>query len=170
MSSTSSQPHHSHVSVVSTGSRGIGLEFVTQLLQQQQNGNVIALCRTPTAALLSLKAEYPTRLELIDNVDLECPDSIGNAGDAVKSKFGRVDLLLNVAAILGDGKTEGEGPERALDKISASWLSKSMTLNLMGHVLMTQALYPLLIAASKQSGSGDTTNSNSKPKVVNLSG
>lgn len=155
----------STVCVVSTASRGIGLEFAKQLLDTTPSSNsVVGLCRNPSKELLRLKEQFPERVEIIE-VDLESPAAIEQASQTVKERFGRVDLLLNVAAILGDGKTEGEGPERALSKINPDWLQKSLSINLMGHVLMTQALFPLMIAASKNK----TTGTPIDPRVVNVS-
>jgi NAD(P)-dependent dehydrogenase (short-subunit alcohol dehydrogenase family) len=157
------------VSVISTASRGIGLEFTKQILSSStcplgRNAHVIALCRNATTALLALKEDFPSRLEIIEGIDLEDPDSINAISEIVKDRTDRVDLLLNVAGILGDGLTVDEGPERSISKISYPWMMKSMQLNLMGHVMMTQALFPLLISAAKSK-----TETALPPRVINIS-
>ena len=70
----------------------------------------------------------------------------------------RVDLLLNISAILGDGRTT-PGPERSLASIDRDWLQKSLGVNLIGHVMVTQAFLPLLKGR----------RSSSLSKVMNMS-
>ena len=53
-------------------------------------------------------------------LDLEDPSSIEDLGEKVKEEFNRVDILLNVAGILGDGEHE-PGPERSLRKLDKKW-------------------------------------------------
>ncbi|XP_056175746.1 uncharacterized oxidoreductase C663.09c isoform X1 [Syzygium oleosum] len=55
------------VSMVQGASRGIGLEFVEQLLQKSEKGHVIATCRKPNEAsgLLSLKNMFAERLSIL---------------------------------------------------------------------------------------------------------
>jgi len=77
----------------------------------------------------------------------------------------RVDGLFNVAGILGDG-TSTPGPERQLSKITRDWLEHSLAVNVVGHVMLIQALQRML-----------KTNTNAKQQsqraspsiVVNLS-
>ena len=69
--------------------------------------------------------------------------SIENAGKIIREKYNRVDLLLNVAGILGDGVTT-PGPERALSKMDRSWLETTMAVNVIGPVMLTKELLPLL--------------------------
>lgn len=77
-------------------------------------------------------------------LDLDQQSSIESAGQVIQEQFPRVDLLLNVAGILGDGTTT-PGPERALAKINRAWLEKTMAVNVIGPVMLSQALFPLLI-------------------------
>ena len=69
--------------------------------------------------------------------------SIENVGEIIREKYNRVDLLLNVAGILGDGVTT-PGPERALSKMDRSWLETTMAVNVIGPVMLTKELLPLL--------------------------
>ena len=150
--------------VVSGASRGIGLEFTRQLLSRTR-GKVASLARDPECSTLqTLNAEYPGRVFPIQ-VDLTCQASVQEAGDrlarlAETHANGRIDLLLNTAGILGDGSTKGQGPERTLAAVDRKWLTQSLEVNLVGHVMMTKELMPLL-KGSKEEGS--------LSKVVNLS-
>jgi hypothetical protein len=133
------------VFVISGSSRGIGLEFSRQLLLRTEDTKVIGLSRTSTPSLLELQAKFPGRMHVV-HVDLENQESVVAAGKTIASLVTRVDLLLNVAGILGDGgKTPSTpGPERSLLNIDREWFSKTLDLNLVGHVMMTQSLMPLL--------------------------
>lgn len=157
--------------VVSSSSRGIGLEFATQLLQRTQ-GRVVGLARDPSgsAGMASLVQSHPDRF-LPVQCDLTCQASVDAAGAEVarlaSSGGGRgaVDLLMNVAGVLGDG-SRGTGPERSLGAINRAWLQGTLEVNLVGHVMMTQALLPLL---KKRRSKGDDTDDPHFNKVVNLS-
>lgn len=136
------------ISVVSTSSRGIGLEFTRQLLTHT-NTKVIALVRDNTvlttsgSVINSLFASYPSRIRLV-SVDLEDQNSIDLAPALIKraaheltnSTDSRqpigIDLLLNVAGILGDGIAPNTGPERSVSKINRDWMRKSFEVNLFG--------------------------------------
>jgi len=150
------------VYVISTSSRGLGLEFTRQLLSRT-SAQVIALTRAPVTspalALSTLQLEYPSRLRLLQ-VDLEDQASVEGAGRAIAAATDRVDLLLNVAGLLGDGAAD-PGPERALQRVDRDWLRRSMEVNVIGHVMLTQQLLPLMRTRPAAVPS--------VPKVVNLS-
>ena len=131
------------VYVISGSSRGIGLEFSRQLLLRTAGTKVIGLSRATSDGLLELKEQFPDRMHIV-HVDLEEQESVEAAGKAVAALTPRVDVLLNVAGILGDGGKNFPGPERSILTIDRDWLTKTMNLNLIGHVMMTQALVPLL--------------------------
>ena len=132
--------------VISSSSRGIGLEFTKQILEST-NMQVFGLVRSSRADLnqniLKLCQLYPERLNLITEVNLEDQNSIDNAIKSINESTERIDLLLNVSGLLGDGVTT-PGPERSLSMIDRDWLTKSMNVNLIGHVMVTKALMPLL--------------------------
>mmetsp|Transcript_16882 Transcript_16882/g.21680 ORF Transcript_16882/g.21680 Transcript_16882/m.21680 type:complete len:344 (+) Transcript_16882:61-1092(+) len=133
---------------VSGASRGIGLQFVQELLNRTQ-GKVIAACRNPGSAVevQKLLEENPDRVVPIE-LDLTDQNSIESAASAVKEKYNRVDCLFNVAGVLGDAKTT-PGPERSLRAIQREWFQNTLELNTIGHVMLTQAMMPFL--ATKRS-------------------
>ena len=120
-------------------SRGLGLEFVTQLLTRT-NGRVIGLMRNTDSInnLTSLKSTYSSRFEAIQ-VDLEDQDSVEAAGTKITNLAGHVNVLINVAGLLGDGKTT-PGPERSLAKLDRDWLTKSLEVDIYIRITSYNAL------------------------------
>lgn len=137
------QSSDGQVFVISGSSRGIGLEFSRQLLLRTTGTKVIGLARTTSDSLLDLQVQFPGRMHIV-HVDLENQESVEKAGKVVSGLVSHVDVLFNVAGILGDGGKKFPGPERTIMTIDRDWLSKTLDLNLVGHVMMTQALIPLL--------------------------
>ena len=89
--------HAKQAFVVSTGSRGIGLEFTRQLLSKTQGTTVFALARNVNnSPLMQLQQSYPNRLTIVP-VDLENQQSIETATAMIASKTPQLDLLINVA-------------------------------------------------------------------------
>ena len=136
------------VYTVTGANRGIGLQFVKSLLERTK-GTVVACCRSPenASSLDAIKMSLPenkrSRLQ-IQKLDIEDQASIEKAAEAIKSTYGRVDVLLNVAGILGDGGKTTPGPERTLSAIDREWFEKNLAVNVVGPVMFTQALAPLL--------------------------
>ena len=142
--------------VVTGASRGLGLEFTRQLLQRTQ-GVVVAACRGGEGAaspgLAALRAEYAAsaaadgsgkRLSVLE-LDLASQESIEGFAAALRGRHGgRVDLLLNVAGILHDAAAAPKAPERALAHVEREWLQKTLEVNTMGPLMLTQALEPML--------------------------
>ena len=135
------------VFVVNGASRGIGFQFVQKLLNDT-NGKIVACCRSPDSApkleglLSSLDVESRARIELIQ-LDVENQDSIERAAEEIRGKYDRIDLLLNVAGILGDGKST-PGPERSVTKIEREWMEKTFQVNVIGPVMLSKELAPLM--------------------------
>ncbi len=88
-----------------TGSnRGIGLEFVRQLITQ--GVHVFAACRNPSKAgqLLKLQEDFPQQISIIQ-LDVTDDKSLADSHKLVCSKTNNLDLLINNAAISqGDQK------------------------------------------------------------------
>lgn len=131
------------VLVVSGASRGIGLQFVSSLLERTC-GKIIACCRSPTsaAALNKIAFQHPERVEVLP-LDLEDQSTIDALALELTKKYQRIDMLFNVAGILGDGTTT-PGPERSLASIERDWLEKSLDVNIVGPTMLVKALSPLM--------------------------
>lgn len=135
------------VFVVNGSSRGIGLQFIKSLVARTK-GSIVACCRNPDGAnglnefISSLSPLDQTRIQRIP-LDLENQLTIEHAGETIRQTFGRVDVLLNVAGILGDGVTTS-GPERSILKLDRRWIETTMAVNVIGPVMLIKELVPIM--------------------------
>lgn len=125
--------------LVTGGNRGIGLEFVRQLLAR--GDRVVATARHPgkAAALNALAGEHPGRLHVLplDVAEPKAHTSLAAELPLVlDGESGRLDLLINNAGVLHAGERFGE--------IRAAALTDSLQINALGPLLLTQALAPQL--------------------------
>jgi NAD(P)-dependent dehydrogenase (short-subunit alcohol dehydrogenase family) len=70
-------------------------------------------------------------------IDLTVPATIAAAADRIAADFGRLDILVNNAGIV----TQGDGPPTAC---SLDAIEKTLRVNFLGSVAVTQAMLPLL--------------------------
>lgn len=135
------RPTRSPRHVLVTGAnRGIGLEFVRQLLRR--GDRVVAACRQPgkATALNTLTGEYPGRLHLLpldvgqekSRAELVRELPLVLDGDEAQ----RIDLLVNNAGVLHSGERFGE--------LSQATLEDTLRVNVAGPLLLSQALAPRL--------------------------
>lgn len=94
---------------------------------------------------------------------MEQQETIDQLAATLRADYGRVDALFNVAGILGDGKMT-PGPERSLSKMDRVWVEKTMAVNVIGPVMLAQALAPLMKQKQKAN-----EESNKRSVIVNLS-
>jgi NAD(P)-dependent dehydrogenase (short-subunit alcohol dehydrogenase family) len=138
----------------------------------------------------ALAAAYPGRFEGIA-CDLQQQSSIEAAAALIAQRTDHVDVLLNTAGVLGDhssfdadgddgdngtgagaenrAKANGRGPERSVAQVDRSWLEHTMSVNLIGHVMCTQALLPLLAPRKGRAKEDRFETSGHCAKVINLS-
>jgi NAD(P)-dependent dehydrogenase (short-subunit alcohol dehydrogenase family) len=134
------RPAQSTHALVTGANRGIGLEFVRQLLAR--GDRVVATCRHPgkATALNTLTGDYPGRLHLL-------PLDVANAKSRAQlvrelplvceSLSERpIDLLINNAGVLHSGERFGH--------LSEAHLDDSLRINASGPLLLTEALAPHL--------------------------
>jgi NAD(P)-dependent dehydrogenase (short-subunit alcohol dehydrogenase family) len=87
----------------------------------------------------------------------------------MRDSYDRIDMLLNVAGLLGDAKTT-PGPERSITRIDRDWFEKTLAINLVGPVMLTQELVPLLGQQRRRKRGEDSIAENRPTAVVaNLS-
>lgn len=121
--------------LVTGANRGIGLEFVRQLLAR--GDRVIAACRHPgkATALNTLTGEYPGHLHVLP-LDVANEKSRAELVRELPLVAGHVDLLINNAGVLHSGERFGQ--------LSAAHLEDSFRTNASGPLLLTEALAPAL--------------------------
>ncbi|XP_065847331.1 uncharacterized protein [Euphorbia lathyris] len=138
------------VSMVQGASRGIGLEFVKQLLEMDGKGHVIATCRNPDGAtgLLDLKNRFADRLNVLQ-LDVTVESSIEASAMSIKERFGSLNLLINASGILKIPNLLE--PEKTLKKVEKSSLMVSYEVNAVGPFLVIKHMWPFLKAGG---GSG----------------
>ena len=86
--------------VISGGSRGLGLAIVERLLDR--GDSVATFSRSGSAALDSLLAAHPDRLHA-EQVDATSPDALRAFVDRVAGRFGRIDHCIANAAVAHEG-------------------------------------------------------------------
>ncbi len=75
-------------------------------------------------------------------IDLDAPETAVIAAEATRQQFGKLDLLINNAAVA----SQGDGPP---SKVDLEAVKKTMHTNFIGTVPVTQAMLPLLQAAGR---------------------
>lgn len=130
------------ISFIQGASRGIGLEFVRQLLRTQPNGRVIASCREPASAvgLQRLASAQPERLCVLE-LDVRNEETIARAAKAVASQTGELRLIVNVAGVLHGPDF---GPEKKLTQIRPEVLRYAFEVNAFGPLLVAKHFHGLL--------------------------
>ena len=124
--------------LVTGANRGLGLEFVRQLLAAGEH--VVATCRRPgrATALNTLAGGHPGRLHVLplDVADAKSHAELARELPLVLGADGRLDLLVNNAGVLHSGERFGS--------LTAANFEDSFRTNATGPLLLTQALAPLL--------------------------
>ncbi|XP_077165923.1 C-signal-like [Paroedura picta] len=151
-------------SVLVTGSnRGIGLEFIRQLLEKSNRPEwIFATCRDPEGPraqeLRDLAAKHQG-MEIIQ-LDVNNPSSIQAAAERVTNhvRGAGLNLLFNNAGILRPSTLESEKPEV---------MAEVYQNNVIGPMMVSQAFLPLLKKASQESLQDGM--SCSKAAIVNVS-
>ncbi|KAK7292623.1 hypothetical protein RJT34_15474 [Clitoria ternatea] len=157
--------------IVTGANKGIGLEIVRQLASS--GIKVVLTARNEKRglqALENLKASGLSDLVLFHQLDVVDAESVATLADFVKSKFGKLDILVNNAAVGGIEIKDSDLFSLVIIKrgeVSEDELRKAMTetyelakeclqINYYGAKRTTEALLPLLLLSDS-------------PKIVNVS-
>jgi protochlorophyllide reductase len=122
------------VALVTGGSSGLGLETARALVAR--GATVILGCRSPERAERARETLLPAvRGGALDLLDLDLADlaSVSAAASAVADRYGRLDLLINNAGVMGLPRT-----------LTRDGFERQFGINHLGHFALTQALLPLL--------------------------
>jgi NAD(P)-dependent dehydrogenase (short-subunit alcohol dehydrogenase family) len=129
--------------LVQGASRGIGLEFVRQLLAEPRIGRVFAACRAPDpAGELAALANDDPRLSVVE-LDLTREDSIAGAAAQVAGDTERLHLVVNCAGLLHGGPS-AVAPEKRLADVRPEALAASFAVNAAGPLLVAKHFERLL--------------------------
>ncbi|MBA0556054.1 hypothetical protein Golob_026189, partial [Gossypium lobatum] len=139
----SAQKWEGGVSMVQGASRGIGLEFVKQMLEKNGKGHVIATCRNPTkaTALLELKNQFAERLNVLP-LDVTVESTIEESARSITERYGSLNLLINASGILSIPSVLQ--PETTLSKVQKSSMMLAYEVNAVGPILVIKHMWPLL--------------------------
>ncbi|KAH6612116.1 hypothetical protein C7974DRAFT_91454 [Boeremia exigua] len=135
--------------LITGGNTGIGYETIKALYASSETYTILMGSRSldkANAAIETLKAEIPTsNSDLVPiQIDIEDDRSIQNAFDEVKSKYNKVDALVNNAGAAFDYLMRGDSSPSA---IRAAW-DKAYSLNVTSTQVFTTTFIPLLLASS----------------------
>ena len=129
------------VALITGANKGIGFEVARRIARA--GWTVLAGARNEE---LGRQAAAKLQAEGLDvhfiHVDLNSRETAVTAAETIREQFGKLDLLINNAAIV----SAGDGPP---SKVDIEALETVMHTNFTGTVAVTQAMLPLLQSAGK---------------------
>jgi NAD(P)-dependent dehydrogenase (short-subunit alcohol dehydrogenase family) len=124
------------VALITGANKGIGFEVARQIAKA--GWTVLAAARNEELGKQSAAKLQAEGLDVhFIHIDLDAPQTAVTAAESVRTQFGKLDLLVNNAAIAD----MGDGPP---SKVKMETVEKTMQTNYFGTVAVTQALLPLL--------------------------
>jgi NAD(P)-dependent dehydrogenase (short-subunit alcohol dehydrogenase family) len=129
------------VALITGANKGIGFEVARQIAKA--GWTVVAAARNEE---LGRQAAAKLQAEGLDvhfvYLDLNAPETALTAAETIRKQFGKVDLLINNAAIA----VKADGPP---SKVNIETVDTVMRTNFLGTIAVTQAMLPLLRRAAK---------------------
>jgi 3-oxoacyl-[acyl-carrier protein] reductase len=138
----------SKVAIITGAGRGIGRSIAIEFVREGAKLGIVSR----TKSELTTTAEYLRKIggEVLEfNADISNSDNVRNFVDKTQQQFGRIDVLVNNAGILG--------PAGPMDGIDVDKWVQAIKINLIGTFLCCR--YALQLMVRRKSG-----------KIVNLSG
>lgn len=128
------------VALISGGNRGIGLEVARQLARK---GVLVVLGSRDLQKGLAAAQGILDEGRAAEAVELDITDghSIVTAVEEIVRRHGRIDILVNNAAILIDGPG---GFKSSLFELKADTVRKTFETNILGPLRLTQAVVPIM--------------------------
>ena len=140
------------VALVTGGSRGIGKAVARQLAAEGVAVAIAARTEDTLRATATELAEETGQRILPVVVDTGDEASVRSMVEHVQTEFGRIDILVNGAAVPGGG-----GPPPALEALTAEHFWSDMNVKVLGYLRCAQAVAPHM----RQQGWG---------RIINISG
>jgi NAD(P)-dependent dehydrogenase (short-subunit alcohol dehydrogenase family) len=129
------------VALVSGGSRGIGKAVARQLASEGATVAISARTEGPLRETATEISEETGQRVLPVVGDTSDAESIASMVEHVARELGRLDILVNCAAVPGGG-----GPPPALEDITAEAFWADMNVKVLGYLRVAQAAAPLMKA------------------------
>ncbi|WP_101951110.1 SDR family NAD(P)-dependent oxidoreductase [Mycobacterium sp. 3519A] len=133
-------PARDDVIVVTGGGRGIGAALVGHLAALGIRVVIADVLDTESAALAERSQAEGHSVDF-EHTDVACPSSTRALAAAVLARYGRIDALINNAAIYA-----GIGGKKHFTDISTEEWDRVMAVNTKGAWLMTAAVFPAMKA------------------------
>lgn len=121
---------------ISGANRGLGLSLTRQCLQA--GNQVFAGTRSPSAPLAELEGQYPGAMHLVV-IDVSSEESVKAAAEAVGTKAGRLDLIINNAALL-----YRESAVNPIERIDLDAAAETLDVNAIGPLRVLKYFLHLL--------------------------
>ena len=125
--------------IVTGGGQGIGFSVAKRILE---GGGKVAVWDVDQELLNSLIENLGGDAAniLAQDVDISDPLAVQVASDTVHSTFGKIDILINNAAIVGPNASTWEYPEGAFEEV--------VRIGLIGTYYVSRAVVPHMISAN----------------------
>ena len=130
------QSHTGKIALITGANKGIGYELARQL--GKEGITVLVAARNSKlgeAAAAKLKAAGADAYFI--ELDVTKPDTIAKAAQTVRARYGRLDILVNNAAVVD----KGDGPPSTADPEA---VRRVLDVNFFGALAITQAMLPLV--------------------------
>jgi len=129
------------VALITGANKGIGFEVARQIAKA--GWTVLAAARNEELGRLAVAKLQAEGLDVqFVHIDLNARETAVTAAETIRNQFGKLDLLINNAAIAA----AGDGPP---SKVNIEAVETVMHTNYVGTVAVTQAMLPLLQRATK---------------------
>ena len=125
--------------IVTGGGQGIGFSVAKRILEGGGNVAVWDVDQELLNSLIENLSGNATKI-LAQNVDISDPLAVQLASDTVHSTFGKIDFLINNAAIVGPNASTWEYPEGAFEEV--------VRIGLIGTYYVSRAVAPHMISAN----------------------
>lgn len=168
---------NNRIALVTGANRGIGFEVARQLASR--NVNVILGCRNIDDAVTAAESIRKETGKVVQYVSLNVADekSISEATGKLLQEYGRLDILINNAAIFRDPSANSPDDlgDRSVFKAKTSAIVETFQTNTLGPLLLMQQLIPSMIqnnygrVVNVSSGDGQLSNMNGAKPAYRIS-